>query len=175
MLSRQTQDEARRMLESSIDYPGLPVRTRAQQAICLWRQPTFDPESSWSLIRDGETWYVRRIVYARMTDEQDGSIHHNIYGSEAIISDVEAGDLISNLSRVHLPPFVALQDRIVLDGCWYGVRCRDLIREAQVSWWCQAPNEWTELRDWYAKALSIFEACLPECSVQIQSNHPWVE
>ena len=175
MMSCRTGDDAQRLLENPASYPGLVNRKRAQQSFRLWRQPAFDPDAAWSLLNHDDKWFVRRVVYDCARDAEDGTISHDTYGSEVRLPDGMATELLGDLARISLPPFASMSGHIGLDGCTYGIQFGNYMKDARLSWWCEAPPEWAEFRDWYAHALSEFERALPDCSVQIQARHPWVE
>jgi hypothetical protein len=171
----QTEKEARRLLEAPLDYPRLARRPRASQKVRIWRQPSFDPECSWSIIRDSEDWFVRRIVYApRYEAGQIWRLWRHTFGSEARLPEAVATELLRDLHAISLSPFVELSGAGV-DGARYGVDTGALLPHASLSWWGQAPEAWSALRDWYGAAVSALEAGLPPSLVPLQNVHPWVE
>ena len=109
----QTEEDARRLLERPLDYPGLVQRRRASQEVRIWRAPSFDPESSWTIIVDKSEWFVRRVVYIRRSAA--GEIWHDTFASEARLAEPVALSLVRDLRAICIAPFVKVSG-LGLDG-----------------------------------------------------------
>jgi hypothetical protein len=168
----QTDEDARRLLKNPLDHPSLVKRPRASQKARLWRSPSFDPESSWTILADSDGWFVRRMAYAPRYEA--GVRWPYTYGSEAPLPAKIATALLQDLYAIRLPPFVEIKT-IGLDGARYGVETGAFWNHASLSWWGAAPEGWSPLRDWYGAAVRALESCLPSCTVTLQQAHPWVE
>ena len=168
----QTKEEARRLLERPLEYPGLVERRRASRVVRIWRSPSFDPESSWTIIEDKGEWYVRRVVYVQQA-AADG-FRHDTFASEGRLAEGLALSLIRDLRAIRIEPFVPLGG-LGLDGVSYGVEATTFMAEVRLSWWGRAPEEWSALRSWYRAALGALEAQLPPSTTPLQARHPWVE
>ena len=166
----------KKMLSNPMEFPGLVVRKKAVVVLTLTRAPAFDPEASWTLYRDESQWFVRRITCAASAGHMGGSrIALDTYGAEASVETGEAEDLMAALYQIEVNPFPARRNELTLDGCRYGVHCGDSFASTDLEWWCKAPSEWAELRDWYANALALFQVRLPRSTIPIQAMHPWCE
>lgn len=168
----QTEAEARRLLERPLEYPGLVERRGASQEVRIWRSPSFDPESSWTMIADKSGWYVRRVVYVRRSAA--GEIRHDTFASEVRLAEPLALSLVRDLRAIRIAPFVKLS-ALGLDGATYGIETTAFMAQVRVSWWGKAPEEWNALRSWYGAAIGVLEAQLPPSTTPLQACHPWVE
>jgi hypothetical protein len=168
----QTEEEARRLLERPLEYPGLVKRRGACQEVRIWRSPSFDPDSSWTILSDKSGWYVRRVVYARRS--MAGEVWHDTFASEVHLAEPLALSLIGDLRAIRIAPFVRL-GAVGLDGARYGIETTAFMVQVRLSWWGAAPQEWSALRSWYGAAISVLEAQLPPSTMPLQVFHPWVE
>ena len=162
-------------LLNPMEFPGLVDRKVAEVAFMLLRRPSFDPEASWALYRDGNQWFVRRIICAFGNGPLAAKLEPNTYGAETAIPNVRAESLLADLRQISIGFVPNAGGGIVLDGCRYEVRCDNTTMSLNLEWWCEAPSEWSELRDWYANAVTVLQAHLPEPTVPIQVVHPWCE
>ena len=170
-----TEVEARIHLERPLEYPGLAVKKGALEILRLLRSPAFDPEAVWSLNKIGDEFFLRRIVYTVNRDGQSGVTTHNTFGVESSILTSKTEEVLDQLGRITLRPFVPGHTGPGIDGCIYGVRVGHYMKQAELTWWCKPPDDWSVLRDWYARTIMEFEAHLAASSVPIQEKHPWVE
>jgi hypothetical protein len=168
----QTEEEARWLLERPLDYPGLVERRGASQEVRIWRSPSFDPESSWTIIEDKGEWYVRRVVYVQRSVA--GEFWHDTFASEGRLAEALALSLIRDLRAIRIEPFVKLGG-LGLDGATHGVETTTFMVQVRLSWWGKAPEEWSALRSWYRAAIGVLEGQLPPTKTPLQALHPWVE
>jgi hypothetical protein len=168
----QTEEDARRLLERPLDHPGLVQRRRASQEVRIWRAPSFDPESSWTMIVDKSEWFVRRVVYVRRSAA--GEIWHDTFASEARLAEPVALSLVRDLRAIRIAPFVKISG-LGLDGATYGVETTSFMAQVRLSWWGKAPEEWDALRSWYGATVGVLESHLPASTTPLQAFHPWVE
>jgi hypothetical protein len=115
----QTKEEARRLLERPLEYPGLVERR--SRVVRIWRSPSFDPESSWTIIEDKGEWYVRRVVYVQQA-AADG-FRHDTFASEGRLAEGLALSLIRDLRAIRIEPFLPLGG-LGLDSVSYASRPR---------------------------------------------------
>jgi hypothetical protein len=106
------EDAPRRELERPLEFAGLVRRPRATQEVRIWRATSFDPESSWTIVAEGE-WFVRRVVYLRRSVA--GEISHDTFASEASLAEAVALSLLDDLRAISIPLFVRVSG-IGLDG-----------------------------------------------------------
>jgi hypothetical protein len=168
----QSEENARRLLERPLDYPGLVQRRGANQEVRIWRAPSFDPESSWTIIADKSEWFVRRVVYVRRSAA--GEIWHDTFASEARLAEPVALSVVRDLRAICIVPFVKLSG-LGLDGTAYGIETGSFMAQVRLSWWGKAPEEWGALRSWYAATIGVLESQLPPSTTPLQALHPWVE
>jgi hypothetical protein len=168
----QTEEDSRQQLERPLEFAGLVRRPRATQEVRIWRAPSFDPESSWTIVADQGEWFVRRIVYLRRLAAKE--IWHDTFASEAGLPEALALSLLRDLRAISIPPFVKVSG-IGLDGARYGIEIRGFMTDVTLSWWGKAPEDWDALRAWYEIAIGALEAQLPPSTTPLQVLHPWVE
>ncbi len=164
---------ARQHLRQPLHYPSLVSRPGASDMLQLFRRPSFDPEAVWVLLRDGQDYFVRRVVYIGRPHDTPALNVHNTYGSEGAVAPNMAGAIMDELSELSFNPF-ASDSKFGLDGCTYGLKRKGFYLGAELSWWCQAPESWAGLRDWYGRTVLQFETCLPASTVPLHAHHPWV-
>ena len=173
----QSEEDARRLLERPLDYPGLVQRRRARQEVRIWRAPSFDPESSWTIIADKSEWFVRRVVHVRsevLGQERRPEMRHDTFASEARLAEPLALSLIRDLRAICIMPFVKVSG-LGLDGATYGVETSSFKALVRLSWWGKAPEEWGALRSWYGATIGVLESQLLPSTTPLQALHPWVE
>lgn len=168
----QTEDDARRELERPLKVSGLVRRPRATQEVRIWREPSFDPESSWTIVADQGEWFVRRVVYLRQSEL--GGIRHDTFASEASLAEAVALSLLRDLRAISIPPFIRVGG-FGLDGARYGIEADSFMAGVRLQWWGKAPEGWGAIRSWYKAAIGVLESKLPPSTAPLQRLHPWVE
>ena len=168
----QTEEQARRLLERPVEYPGLVERRSASQEVRIGRSPSFDSECSWTIIADKSGWYVRRVVYVRRSVA--GEIWHDTFASEVRLAEPRALSLVRDLRAIRIAPFVKL-NALGLDGATYGIETTGFMAQVRVAWWGKAPEEWNALRSWYGATIGVLQAQLPPSMTPLQVCHPRVE
>lgn len=163
------------LLSNPMAYPGLVVRKAADVAVMVLRRPSFDPEASWTLLHDDNQWYVRRVIAAVNAGPLAAKLDPDTFGSEGTLPRSEADRLLTALHQLRIKPFPKPDGGIVLDGCRYEIRRGGRANGMLLEWHGEAPPEWVEIRDWYANAVAVFQAHLPEPTLPIQVIHPWCE
>jgi hypothetical protein len=149
-------------LQHPESYPGLIEWPEREIILRLIRIPSFEPYSVWVLRRTGGSSWVRRIIWDRLTQPPfqaaDGPM---TYGTDGVIAETQVERLLDELHHLSLPPFPAPAKIIGLDGVSYGVEFGDHYCSTRLSWWSHYPEEWQPLVDWYDRAITLFEECLP--------------
>jgi hypothetical protein len=163
---RNHHDEAVRMLESPLGYPGLPDRSFARVLLRVWRYPSFQPYASWALIQARTEFFLRRITWDQRHPLADTPV---TYGAEVEIDTSVHEPLLAGLRGIRLPPFIPAST-VGIDGTTYGVEAGDYMRSARVAWWETPPAEWAGLGLWHAEAIARFEALLPASTPSVRRS-----
>jgi len=149
--------QAMALLESPAKYPGLPARDRSLVQLRIWRYPSFQPSSSWAVLRAAKALFLRRITW----DHRRPVIAEpNTYGSEVPLDAAVFEGLLHRLQAIDLPPFLPVST-VGIDGTSYGVEVGSFGLSARLSWWESAPKAWSLLEEWHASAITQFEGLLP--------------
>lgn len=154
---RNHHDQAVRMMESPLEYRGLPHHPLARVLLRVWRYPSFQPYASWALIQARKDVLVRRVTWDQRHPLADTPV---TFGCEAVVETALHEALTSALRDIRLPPFVSATTAGI-DGTTYGVDFGGYMRSARLSWWEQPPAEWAELGAWHEQAIARFDALLP--------------
>ena len=150
-------NEAMALLESPAKYPGLPARDRSLVQLRVWRYPSFQPSSSWAVLRVAKSLFLRRITW----DQRRPVIAEPItYGSEVPLDAAAFETLLHRLQAIELPPFLPVST-VGIDGTSYGVEVGSFGLSARLSWWESPPDAWSPLEEWHASAVAQFEGLLP--------------
>ncbi len=64
MTNNHQYESDERFLNSAISYPGLPPR-KGFTILRIWLYPSFADKVSWTLIKEGKQFFVRRITFDR--------------------------------------------------------------------------------------------------------------
>jgi len=134
----------------------------------IWCHPSFEPDASWALLRHDPDWYVRRVLCKRMDDTADETPRYLTEGAETPIPTERAENLIQSLVRIQIPTFFSGPGGLGMDGTLYGIQCGDVFRTSRMTWWENAPKEWTDVAYWYWDAMKLFERLLPGCGPQFR-------
>lgn len=65
MMHLKHDEKAYRLLSFSESYPGLKFWREFERKLLIWRYPSFEPFSSWSLFEKKDNYWVRRIEWDR--------------------------------------------------------------------------------------------------------------
>jgi hypothetical protein len=150
-----------KFLNNAISYPGLPPR-KGLTLLRIWLYPSFSAKVSWSLIKEGKQFFVRRITYDRSLELVGSS---STYGCESELETPSVEEMLAVLKRLSIPVFIQ-NNSIGLDGETRGIECGAFMLSAAVSWWCKAPEEWKELEVWFNSAVTFFDGNLPQYSAE---------
>ena len=159
------EERAQRLLDFPERFPALEPWPETETVFRLWVQPAFGPYCSW-LMRDkkGE-FYVRRLEWDRLRDSWPEG-EPTVYGSESPVPAEVAQSTIKKLRAISLCPFVAAPG-IGIDGVVSGVEIRSFSVNRTLSWWCQPPDGWQPLADWFTDTVGIFDALLPQSTAKM--------
>jgi hypothetical protein len=144
--------QGHQFLENSLGYPGLVDRARDRIRLRVWRYPSFEPHSSWSMIEAKSGLFLRRVIWEQRRDFT--------YGSETPFERPVYDKLCLDLENIEVTPFEAFEG-IGLDGTRYGIERFSSFTSSKISWWESPPPGWTALQRWHQKAIEIFDSVLP--------------
>lgn len=161
---RNLHDQALRLLESPLGYPGLPDHPRVRVLLRVWRYPSFQPYASWTLAQAREEVFLRRITWDQRHPLADTPV---TFGAEVVIQAQAYEPLLSTLRSIQLPPFIPANPAGI-DGTTYGVELRDDVGSTGIAWWQTPPAEWAELGRWHSDAVAAFEALLPASTPSVR-------
>lgn len=155
------------LLLKSEDMGGFHVELR------LWHYPTFEPWTVWLLChsaRDGVSYEVREIVWDNGRDSNrsvDPSQNLKL-GSPmepdfrmrvASLSPAEIEPRVAVLRNISFPAFMET-DINVRDGENFGIAAASALVNAEISWWCEGPDEWQEVTRWFKRMRDYLTAQL---------------
>jgi hypothetical protein len=152
--------EAHQRLANPETYSGLLQRSRDQRKLMLWRYPTFEPYSSWSIFQVDHHYWVRRIEWNRSRRFPSDNVSPYTYGCEAVIANQSVNTLLSNLSELTFRPFQQ-PELAGRDGTIYGVEVGSDWLPCRLTWWQLPSDDWQPLADWFERAVSEFQSVLP--------------
>lgn len=156
----QARDEAAlQLLKNPERFPSLPRRRDDQRRLCLWRQPSFIPFSSWSLFQDGDGFVVRRLEYDRSLGLPIHPDDPHVYGSEAVVDAAQVRDILDAFTAVELPVSRSTTN-LVLDGVRYGLRSGDYRQGVELTWGHEAEG-WETLTALFEQTVETLDALLP--------------
>ena len=138
------------------EFPGLPSR-KGQPVVNLLRIPTFEAYSAWALFEFAGSFRVRRIEWEHGMKLANPP---GLYGSEAELDPATATSLLDDLAALSVPP-AQKPGAYGFDGTSYAIIAGSDLCCAEFCWWEKPPEGWSELADWYHRALSTFDAVLP--------------
>ena len=166
--------DAESVLDECLVYQGLKLLKRPIRHLSIYRLPSFDPSSSWTLFKDEGAWHVRRIVLATVQEGPGWAAHS--YGADGLLEEEAALGLLKELSSLSVSAFETHSATIGIDGMRTRVKVwRGVERHMALDWWGAAPERWTPLRDFVHQAIETMEAALPSSTHRLQVTHPWVE
>ncbi len=167
MITPAKQDEmAYRLLEYPEDYPGLIERAEMDRKLLLFRYPAFEASTSWSLFKTDETFWIRRIEWARFQRDRSQWVPVQTaepftFGCETSCSEEFAEKILSSLSAIEFCPFK--QPALIgIDGTIHGIKTGNRWLSCSLRWWDLPTDDWKPLAQWFEKSVNKFEKILPQ-------------
>lgn len=161
MTTPESFDEARELLLSGPNYPGLFSLPRGTSRLTMWRFPSLAPWQTWVLVQNGPCWMVRRMTWAQARRPLEPA---QTYVAEAFLPGTVAEALIEGFD-VRYCPVEELPATLGIDGTTFGVAVPDVIAPVwSAEWWWRPPGEWRALADWHDQAHPQLDAWLPQAT-----------
>lgn len=131
-------------------------------ALRLWHYPAFEKYTVWLVyrgVKDDTSCLLREVVWdmqdeaERMLNPLEGlkrgfHIEPTFRTRTIEIKREETDNRLAELQSLSLPAFIH-SDRIGLDGESFGIAVGTGFLNAQVSWWCDGPEEWQQVITWF--------------------------
>jgi hypothetical protein len=158
------------ILSAPESYGGLPNRKQSDRLVYLWEYPSFAPYVSWTIYRgDKDARFVRRLVWDRLGDAGKALASPSIFGYESAVPLADIDHLLNDLNEIVMPPF-ARDMTFGLDGVIRGVEFGSSLSTCRLQWWCDYPEAWKPLHQWYENCTEFFESSLPESTADIRNK-----
>jgi hypothetical protein len=175
-MDREQMDEFYAVREAAYDALRLrtPIGRRRSVPTCQFLiLPSFENPVSWDVIRvvsrkDGAQTRLYRSCWRMDVDSQAMSspverLKHPRPYNPTLETDwvlIDKGKLDSILARFNAIqiPLTLAATRAGCDGTSFELTVGDFFCNARISWWCDLPEEWQELRPVVADIESLFEA-----------------
>lgn len=149
-------ERAMALLEAPERYPAL-ARRKGTALLRVWVYPSFKPCAAWSIVQDGGSFFVRRVVWDQV---RAVGLEPVTYGAESPVAEDSFRDLLAELRAMQLAPFAATST-VGIDGTSYGVEVGAFTPSGRLSWWGQPAAGWAPLQAWHTRAIERFESLLP--------------
>lgn len=153
--------KAYRLLEYPEIYPGLMARREVDRKLVLFRYPSFEVSTSWSLFRANKDSWVRRIEWDPSKQISSDDIEACTYGCEAPCSTELSESVLSSLSSIKFAPFEQ-PELMGTDGTIYGIKTGNHWLSCSLRWWHLPQDDWQPLAQWFETTVISFEKILPE-------------
>ena len=164
MVASNTIEKVRLVLTNSHLYPGLIARRQFDRELHLWKYPSFENYCDWSLFRDKNKYWVRRIIGDMSKQPPSNDWEPITYGCEAIFPNEQAEELLRTLAKIKFCPFDPL-NLIGMDGTIQGIEKGNHWLSCKVQWWSLPSDDWRPLSAWFVEAVQKLDSVLPEKSV----------
>lgn len=156
------------LLEVPEDFPALPMRTLTEREFLMWRYPSFEANSSWSIFRtknSGE-YFLRRLEL-NPRDRPQGSIPlPDVFGAESPLPAKTVRRILSAFESLRIPAFRQSPVSIVLDGTTCGVQFGNRLQATRIHWWSHHSEEWTPLVSLFDQTIETFDRTLPASTLR---------
>lgn len=129
----------------------------------LLRVPSFEAYSVWALYKNDEDYRIRRIEWdpgMKLPQPGQPTLPKEAMGSEVGFDSVTGAALLGELGAMSVP-VVQTPKRFGLDGVSYAIVTGSYLCSTELSWWQEPPDGWSELGDWFDRAVAAFDAVLP--------------
>lgn len=98
--SKTIEEKVYSILTNSHLYPGLVERREFERELHLWEYPSFENYCTWSLYKDKDKYWARRIMWDSSKQPLSSDWEPITYGCEAIFPNEWAEELLATLSRI---------------------------------------------------------------------------
>lgn len=148
-------------------FPSLPKRREFDRLICLWRIPSFEPHSSWSLYRGRKTNenFVRRLEHDPRRGFPSNVVDPHIFGSEVPIPTEMATKIIEQFEGLTVPMFRS-PSWGGLDGVSFGAHIGNFWQSTTVNWWSSFSPEWKPLNELFQETVAQLDSLLPTSTLR---------
>ena len=164
---RSRESVALEMLQKPELFPSLPKRSEYDRLICLWRIPSFEPHSSWSLYRERKTneHFVRRLEHDPHRGLPANISAPHVFGSEAPISAELATKIVEQFEGLTVPMF-RRPAWAGMDGVSFGVHIGNFWQSTTVNWWSSFSPEWKPLNELFQEIVVQLDSLLPASTLR---------
>jgi hypothetical protein len=157
-------------LESPEEYEGLPDLESKHRRIRIWRYPSFETISSWTIFGFGGELTLRRLEWDRFTEFPSQTELRELYACQAKINEAQFDSLMSGLSEIEFKPLIEHQ-AIMCDGTEYGIEVGRGAYSRSISWHSGPPDGWEKLSEWHEKAIVKLDSYLPESTSRVREKN----
>lgn len=153
-------------LELPENFPALPKRTEFEREFLMWRYPSFEANSSWSIFGtdNPDEYFVRRLEFHPRN--QYAFPAPQIFGAEATLPAETARNILSAFDSLRIPVFCQPQDLGGLDGTICGVQFGNYYQGARIHWWSHYSEVWTPLVQLFDQTLETLDRALPASTLR---------
>ena len=155
-------------LEKPETYPSLEPWAEVELVFRVWVYE-IDWYGSWLLRQTKNAFWVRRLQWDRSQDSLTSLGEPGIYGSQAIVPDDLANNMVGQIQRFSVLPFMKPQ-RFGIDGTIFGVETKSLFLNGRLSWWSEPPESWQPLAAWLKETVNHFDSLLPESTARMSHS-----
>ncbi len=167
---RADQHKALNLLDDSSRFPALREFTVRDLRLFLYRIPSFEPHVSWSLFTDSDHHFtIRRVRWDTASDYHLEIGDPTIYGADSIYREEDITPWLLRLDSISIPAF-DISHSLGIDGTTFGLRRSGFSQSAEVSWWCQPPDAWSDLAAWHHGFIDYIESAAPEHTNQLRTG-----
>jgi hypothetical protein len=153
--------EAVDALDDPSSFSALSSRESREIILQLFYIPSFEPISSWTIYRAGESSaHVRRVRWDFAKDYKARLGAASVIAADGIIAKDELDAILIPLSDLTFPPFRPSEVVTIVDGVSYGIRRFGYGQLGEV-WWSSRPNGWDNVDEWFRSASERLDVCLP--------------
>lgn len=161
------EDSAVEVLLNPERFPSLHKRTDFHRQLCVWRLPSFEPHSSWSLfVADrSKDYVVRRLEHDPRRGLPSNRIDPHIFGAEAPVREAAGLKIIATFEGLSVPPF-RRPGWVGLDGTYFGVHFGNNWQGTRINWWSRPSEDWSPLIATFNALIQQFEEILPASTLR---------
>ncbi|MEJ2610178.1 MAG: hypothetical protein P8179_08840 [Candidatus Thiodiazotropha sp.] len=157
-------------LENPEEYEGLPDLESKHRRIRIWRYPSFETISSWTVFGLGKELVLRRLEWDRFTEFPSQTELHELYACEAKIDEAQFESIMSDLSKIEFRPLIEDQ-AIMCDGTEYGIEVGHGAYSRNISWHSGPPDGWEKLSEWHEQTIIKLDRNLPESTCRAREKN----
>ena len=149
-------------------FESLPKREEHYRLLCLWRIPSFEALSSWSLYetKSQNDFILRRLEYDYHKHTLINNENPDIIGSEAIIDSVQLKNILKAFVELKIPIFHQNDRVTILDGTSYGIEFGNWWQKTIVHWQESVNKEWYPLMELFNNTIKLMDHYLPKSTLR---------